>query len=524
MSSPPLELAHRIIDELYQKYSADEQVFPKMHNYICFRIPLIIEEMKRVNEERRIRNEQLTADQDTFIQAFLANNNYFYCAQTERFFYYDKHHYSVCKEDDILHHILTTITRDHNSLIPRKPQTKVYIMKRIKETTVFKSIPESETIQAVIDALSPALFSTKAAVKYFLTIVGDHLLKKTDDITHSYFAPSKSKLFLQEIAIAGQTLFGINPTGLFKHKYHGHGYKTIRLIKMNDTVSVESIWKQITAKHMLDILCVATHYSSRYGSADQYLENHCDEIDLIKYALYFRGKNTYDVVNGFIAYCIHNESGSTINISTMDYLWRKYLRDKCLPCVITSQSAIEYLQELLSSNYDSEKSVFKGLTSPYLSVIHQFNQFWDSTMTTADELSGGASLSEYEIDEIVMLYRKWCGTNYSNTLRISDLQMLDLIRTYRPAVSVQEDKYVEGILCNLWNKTDELDRFFIEFISESQQGGELRVFISIYDAYAKYQEQARHFPKKQTIGKMYFEKYVHKTMKDSIVDGQYISL
>jgi hypothetical protein len=133
-------------------------------------------------------------------------------------------------------------------------------------------------------------------------------------------------------------------------------------------------------------------------------------------------------------------------------------------------------------------------------------------------------LSEYEIDEIVMLYRKWCGVNYSNTLRISDAQMLDLIRTYRPTTNVRDEKYVNGILCSLWNKAEELDKFFMEFISDTQRSGEPQIFISIYDAYAKYQDKMRNIPKKQIIGKMYFEKYVKQLMKDFIVDDQYIRL
>jgi hypothetical protein len=123
-----------------------------------------------------------------------------------------------------------------------------------------------------------------------------------------------------------------------------------------------------------------------------------------------------------------------------------------------------------------------------------------------------------------MLYRKWCGVNYSNTLRISDAQMLDLIRTYRPTTNVRDEKYVNGILCSLWNKAEELDKFFMEFISDTQRSGEPQIFISIYDAYAKYQDKMRNIPKKQIIGKMYFEKYVKQLMKDFIVDDQYIRL
>ncbi len=608
----PKDLAYRAIDELYAKYAHDDQLFAKMHNYVCFRLPTVIENMKRVNDERRKRNEQLSEEQDAFIQAFLTNNQYFYCHQTDRFFFYNKLNYSACREDDVLHHILTTITREWPSLIPRKPQTKVYIMKRVKETPLFQTIPESATIQSVMDALSPALFNSKSEVKYFLTVLGDHLLKKTDDTNHSYFASTKSKLFLRELATAGQSLFGVHPTGLFKHKYHGHGYKTIRLIKLHDTVGVESIWRPILNKHVLDIFCVATHYSHRYSSADQYLDHHADDVELVQYALYFRGKTAKDVVQAFMQHCMvvkgvpgadgthlptassssssSSHSGedvmatsemtslvSVLPAQSVDYLWRKFLRDKALPHVLTTATVLELLEtDLLASHYDREKNLFRGISSPFLNAVHQFNRFWEMTMRPLDKATTTAAanahkpnstenlLPEYEIDEIVMMYREWCGANYSNTFRINDAQMLDLIRTYKP-VEIVDDKYVRGVECTLWDKPRELHEFFAALTQQHRSQLQTSIttrapgtagavltedprLLSIYDAYAKYQEWVKRsshsvaatmnscnnnihgssipspFSYKQTIGKPYFDKYVYTVLKDMVVDEQYISM
>ena len=172
-----LDVATKTIERLYSKYADDTQIFAKMHNYICFRLPALIEEMKRTGDERRLRNEYLSTEQDSFICSFLNDNQYYYCPQTELYFHYNGRHYATKREDDVLHHILTSITKECNALIPRKPQTKVYIMKRIKEMNPLKSIPESATIQSVLDSLCPAIFSTKPAAKYFLTVLGDNLLK-----------------------------------------------------------------------------------------------------------------------------------------------------------------------------------------------------------------------------------------------------------------------------------------------------------------------------------------------------------
>lgn len=532
----PVEMANNIIAELYHKYGNDPNVFAKMHNYICFRLPGIVDEMKRTSDERRFRNELLSSEQDSFICAFLNNNQYFFCPQTDRYFYYNRVHYSLCKEDDILHHILTTITKECHMLMPRKPQTKVYIMKRVKESNPLKSIPESTTIQYVLDLLCPTIFQTKSEAKYFLTILGDHLLKKIDDLTHSYFAPGKSKDFLREIAIAGQTLFGINATGLFKHKYHGHEYQTIRLIKMNESVGVEAVWRPILQNNMIDILCVSAHYSARYESADQYLDNYSDDQELIKYATHFRGKNARDMVSDFIReYIVYNKGGSgsggVLTNATMEYLFRKYLKDNKLPSVLSPSAFMELIQEMMSSNYDPERRGFFNATSVHLLGYIQFSSFWKNYIVC---LSEGESnpLAEYELDEIGMLFRKY-NTLERGTVqvaRITDSQLLEIIQTYYPSVEIVDEKYLQGIKCTMWNKVEELNTFFdvlrqellyIEATNGSKPSN--THCVSIYNAYSRYQKYAKETKKTQIISKSFFEKYVAQTMGEFILDGKYIS-
>ena len=60
-----------------------------------------------------------------------------------------------------------------------KHKTNTTILKRIKEKSPLNAIPESATIQSVINMLCPLLFNTREQVKYFLTIIGDCLLAKT---------------------------------------------------------------------------------------------------------------------------------------------------------------------------------------------------------------------------------------------------------------------------------------------------------------------------------------------------------
>jgi hypothetical protein len=490
MEKTPADLAKQAIDDLYTKYADDPHIFSKMHNYICFKLPILVEDMKRADSERRERNDALAAEQDSFIHSFLNKHQYFYSPQTERFFYYDGVHYNSCKEDDVLHHVLSTITKDRAILLPRKPQTKVYVMKRVKESNPLKSIPESETIQSVLDALCPAIFPTKTAAKYFLSIIGDHLLKKTDETTHVYFATPKAKEYLKELGTLGQIYFGVHATASFKHKYHGHSYKTIRLLKMSDAAAA---WRSILLANALDVFCVAAHYSHRYESADNYLEQHSDDVDLNEYTMYFRGKTAECVVGDFtkqfFRVCNKTDTNSEITTATMEYMWRKYLKERQYPTVLSQAVFLNALKSIFEFYYDAENEVFAGITNPSIQTVEKFQRFWGEHLTV--DLSSANPLMEYEIGELTALYRE-----ETKDKRMNESQMLDLIRFYYPDVQITDNKYIQGVCCDSWNKQEELAVFFTHFCREG--------IVSFYDAYTIYLREKR----RRVASKAYFEKYI----------------
>ena len=59
-----------------------------------------------------------------------------------------------------------------------KFKIKTNIIKIIKESCLFSTIPESETIQYILNNIYPNIFKTKNHIKHFLTIVGDNILGK----------------------------------------------------------------------------------------------------------------------------------------------------------------------------------------------------------------------------------------------------------------------------------------------------------------------------------------------------------
>jgi hypothetical protein len=253
---------------------------------------------------------------------------------SDKYFYYNGIHYKDYNEDDILHHILTTITKDRN-LISWKYKTKVSIMKKIKDNYLLKSLPESETIQNVILSIYPAFFKTKYEAKYFLTVIGDNILKKNNTLIH--YLPPYTKQFIREFNIYCQRYIGINLFQTFKYKYHEeHDYRNCRLIHFHETLKYENIWKPILESNGIDILCVAVHYSVRYGSSDNYV-NSTQDINLRDYSFYLKDKSAEDLTNVFLNEYIktgEKYAGASISWKNLQYLWKHFLNSQKIPTVI----------------------------------------------------------------------------------------------------------------------------------------------------------------------------------------------
>lgn len=510
--------AHKTIDDLYKLYESNEYMTCKIDAYICKQLPIIFENMDRLHIERTHRIQELSSEQDLFIQCFLNNNQYFYISATEQFFYYDGVHYQDFNEDDILHHVLTSITKDRN-LMSWKQRTKINIMKRIKDNSLLTSIPESDTIQNVLDLLSPALFSSRVEAKYFLTILGDNILRKNTNLIH--FINPKSKQFLLAFTNSCQVFLGVGLAQTFKHKYYEHAYQDCRLVKINECVQLETIWNPIVKQSALDIICVACHYSTRYNSSDNYLTEFSNEDAVMRSVFYIKDMQPNDLVNLFVTeYLDKNPTSPTpITWKNMQYLWKQFLDSKNLPSVIFMQTLKGLMIEKLKDNYREDADSFHGICSKFLPAIQKFLQFWNETMV-ADETE-----FDLEIEEIVILFRKWTlsfslSTNNSGgTLQnLTDKQIRDLISYYFPVVELERDKYISKIRCILWDKQLDI-QVALDNLKANLRAAAVTTNYSIYDAYSFYCKQANG----QNVSKSYFEKYVMDNFSEYIVETKFLS-
>jgi hypothetical protein len=534
--------SHTTINELYQKYESDPYMISKITSYICTQLPNICENIKLTHYQRALRMEELNTEQDAFIQSFLTNNQYIYATATDKYFFYDGIQYQIISEDDILHKVLSTISNGRN-LMSWKQRTKISIMKRIRENSLIQTIPESETIQTVLDALCPSIFATRNEAKYFLTIVGDNIRRKNTNLIH--YIPQTAKNFLRELNSASQFVLGVSLFQTFKHKFHDHTYSECRLVNINDIVKQDNSWTNLISQHALDIICVACHYSSRYESSDDYLLKHSHDMKLTMSVCYLKDKSQVDIVDRFItSYLdIHKNSVDVANVNIIDtqsirgtqitwknmqYLWKHYL-DMCgLPSVMFLLTFKTILTDKLMMYYNKDHDTFIGICSKHLPAIQTFLSFWDEAIIT-DETE-----TEFEIDEVVTLFRRWCELNHHNVTTLNDKQILDIIAYFFPAVDIERDKYLAGIRCSMWDKQldihialDSMKGVLREThtVTERSLSPSVNRNIAIYDAYIFY---CKYYTNTSDtyhliVSKAYFEKYIFDTQMQYVIDDKFLS-
>lgn len=485
-----LNNANETIKVLFYKYKTNHYIINRITNSIQNMDNNIIKTLKEI-EEKTKRREKFNEDKDNFINTFLQTHQYSYCQNTELFFKYDGNHYSIYDEDNIHHEILKSITNGQ-TLMPVKHKIKSIIFKHIKETLPMKYIPESFTIQYVMNQLYP-VFNDKDSIKYFLTIIGDNILKKNENLV--YIISPNFKNICNEILNQSYNLLGMNNIfNAIKYKYYDHNYSDCRLI-MTPVSNSNSIYKYNILdkkfyKNILDFICVSCHYSNRYESADHFLLN-CDNDNLKDHSLFLKNNNIDKITDDFMSISLEKCNGTTIKWKNMLYLWKLYLDNKNIPNIVFNSK----LKTILSSKikFDEENDEFLNVTSIHLPLVSNFIKFWDENIIKDEDET------DLEIGEICNLFKNWSNKN----VYISEKNMIDLIQHFYNDIVIEYDKYVQQISCKLWNKKNDVISILNNY-KKHKKG--ILTYDNLHNVYQYYCEYSK--DKQYIISKQYFEKVV----------------
>jgi len=529
------------LSNILEKYKNNPYILQRLQMHLN-NLPTMLETENKRYEDRISRINELTMEQDNFYKVFLSKHQYFYMPYNNIFYEYDGKTYKIVKEDDIHHHLLSTIT-DEGKLMAWKHKTKQNIIKQIKDRSLLKSIPETYTIQNVLGFLN-TVFETKTETKYFLTVIGDCILKKNSHHL-TFFINSSTKKLVSFIDSVAYITTGNSIMNNFISKYHeSHNLMSYRLIKTNDnfnSIAIDLV-KDVLNKIGIDLLCVAAHYSDRYNNSDEFLMKLPKEDPIKQYSMFLHLNATDEVVENFIAQCIEpvttitNAHTSVYNISwnNMHYIWKMYLSSINIPNMIYSSNLKALLKTRLTHTENATVCVvgsplpdiiFTNVTSKFLPNVKSFLSFWEKhiTITASEEEHCD---DEYEIDEISSIYKL---TNKSSN--ISDKEIIKMIVHYfNQQVEVIDNKYITNIRCNLWSKHDDINEMLANYKTQKQDeladDTSLISFADLYQSYISY-IQAKLIVEKSSfhpiVSKHFFEKFLSHYLAKYIKFDKFVS-
>lgn len=530
LMKPDLNDTIAILSELWNTNAAipnNEHTLEKIHTHIKTQLPQIINNYHTVHADRETRKKSLELISEEFTETFLNKTKYFYSTHSELYFTYNNQvRYSLINEDEIHHQILTEITNTGSmsnanngnnvtnaSVMTWKYKIKNRIIKSIQERDILKSIPESRTIQNIISYLCPALFRTRDHAKYFLTLLGDVLLKKSTPLI--YFIPPAAKEFIKDLGAESYGLFGSNTFATaFKFKYYDHNYKDCRVVDCYTPVDGgglhhgrKSCFRLSHSTELkasiIDLFCVAAHYSHRFGSADEFLSNHCKTQEVANHAWFFRTRTEPQILEEFMNYATEPSSSENgITMPNMLYLWKMYLDEFRLPSMFFAATLRVKLTEYVAGGATATSvispvlDVIPNRTSRYLPVVSKFMRFWvDKCIVNDTEI-------ELEIDELSTLF----NDDLSESVITTDATLLGIIRHFYPDVLIEDDKYILNVGCHMWNKKSEINEYLEEFKIQCVTQN-LSFPQPLYNAYEYYCGKCYATAKRRIASKRYFEKF-----------------
>ena len=540
-----------ILSEIWNANAAipgNDHILERIHAYVKTQLPQSIKNYQTAHTERETRKQSLALVADEITETFLNKTKYFYCPASELYFTYNNQvRYSLIHEDEIHHRILaftseasgalgsasTSTSTSTNASISTSIKYKIKnrIIKSIQSRDILSSIPESRTIQNVISHIYPALFRTRNHAKYFLTILGDVILKKSAPLI--YFIPPLAKEFIKDLGGECYALFGSTANSFstaFKFKYYEHQYKDCRVVDIQIQTPPASL---LRLSHMpelkqavIDLFCVSTHYSHRFGSADDFLRLHCKTPEVGAHAWFLRDRTDQQIIQEFMEYATEPASSEhEISITNMLYLWKMYLSEFRLPSMFFAATLRAKLAEHTTSGGGGTTGtaaidVIPNRTSKYLPVVSQFRQFWSEHCFTDDHEI------ELEIDELSTLFNEYSSASAAATAAaaaVSDTALLGMLRHFYPEVIIEDDKYILNVGCKLWNKTAEINEYLEQFKQQCLTN-HLSFPQPLYNAYEFYCGRCYSAAKRRIISKRYFEKYFMEEYTDYIDENGMITI
>jgi hypothetical protein len=478
------------LDQLYIKIKSQA----KSHNYMDD----FLEYLQNYQDSQKSlydKNEIIKKMVDEFI-----SYNMIYYNKTSKIYYnYIDDNYLLLNEDNMIHHVSYFITnfKNQNTDLSLKASIKQKIMKSIRDNNIYETIPDTNTIQTVLNTLVPNIFDKKEYVKIFLIVIGNMLMKKLQSKTIMFVRP-QMKYFLNEINKYICMYFcNHNIFNVFKYKYtqdHASNEDIEKWLMPSKPINTDIF--HFTEQFYVNMICVCIYYANRYESIDNYLESVIEDTTIIEEKVkYFQICKKEYILQSFVSKYLIEAPQEKMEQNDILFLWKQYVEENDL-YVHLFTSYTDFLISLFSQCnqvYEEQSTCFNGYYSMDIPIIKRFREFWDNHFEY-DE-------NEYyfEISEILHLYHK--QTNQKKS-KLTEPTILWILQLYYNTYAINQNKVIHNLKCKLWDKKKEID----EFITKENINIKENVH-HLYKKYCAYQKNLK-------ISKTYFTTYMEKLKTD----------
>lgn len=174
--------------------------------------------------------------------------------------------------------------------------------------------------------------------------------------------------------------------------------------------------------------------------------------------------------------------GEKVDLETVQFMWKRFCQKKKIPSAIPNGSVLNLLLTIpeLSSAYEPEKKQFIGYTGSreFNPVVALFTKFWEQTISyRVDPAINDDDLDQLELDELGTLFSSWLRTkNIGSSSRnsfnpLDEDELLSCVKHfYSDKVEIEDEKFVNGIVCSLWQKEKDVCDFIEAYLDLKDDG------------------------------------------------------
>ena len=472
--------------KILDKYQNNHNMMTKLMMFLTKVIPNTVSKYDNLTDSVKMRITNENELGNTFISTFVNTHRYFYNSFTDIFYKYDGLYFNPVNGDAIHQHLFNAISAD-DTMRDLKFILRKEGIKYVKKRSPLFSIPETTTIQRIIDLLTPDFFPTRHHAKYFLVVIGECILNRIGDASKDKEAPlnisaniidnmseliylcnPNSKEMISEINNClhkhlGSKIYFPN----IKYKFNiSHTYKKCRILTSNVDIKSPSY----DVFNTIEFLCVAISYAKRYDTGDTFLFN-CTEPTISETTL-FLSNNTPDSILSLFANSLTQCSSSSISIKNMMFIWRKFASEHGIASIIPQEQVKLGLKQKIP--FDESNDEFTGVTSIHLPVVTQFISFWNTTIKCNNDDDENNIYDVLEIDEINILFKKF---NNHMSKPVNDSFIVDIIHHYFPNVHMKDKSIYAS--CTLWDKRSVVLNAINDSLKKDSS-------INMYDMYNEY--------------------------------------